>query len=182
MYIGEHELQNVSDGIVFKLYKAYIVANSYWDERCYDMSELDEMTYGWSTEEIIDRMKEVDTSDEYLWEQGGDYVSGSESDYLESVADYYGLANWLTNGTVWQRELEDEEVAEVFFYGDYLDIDEWTLLLEHYEHEEILNQRGGDIHKSEKEALESIAMDADDDDEGATEAVFILKGAEVVFD
>lgn len=181
MYIEENKLKTVDDKIVFKLYKAYVEANQYWDEQCYDMSQLEDITLDWSTADILDRMgRDVDTSDDYLWKQDGDYVSGSESDYLESVADYRGLAEWLTNGTVWQKELTDDEVADVLLCGEYLDIDEWEILLEYYEHDEILDERGGDIRKSEKEALESIAMDSDDEeDEVAAEAVLILNSAVV---
>ena len=108
-------LRDMNDSDLVAVHNEYCDKVSYYDDRIYDMHEINDLLYGRSPLEIITDARDVDVNDSYIRYDG--YGNLESTDYpqdwmdLDEIADYIAENDEaLRNDDI--RDLLDEIEAE----------------------------------------------------------------------
>ena len=109
----EELIEDMDDSQKMHLYDDYALANGH--ERCYSMSDLDELVGAGTPTEILQKfdLQKFNLNHDYFWtDRHGDYVSGYDCDFLYEYFYASDIANWLESENYDVPIMSDDSLEE----------------------------------------------------------------------
>lgn len=129
-----------------------------WESYVYNMSQLDEELENLTPTEILQRIGEVNTNNDYFYWRNGWLYSGNYGQVMDNVIDSVSLAADISKTPEEYRDImEAEDFAEILLYSTDLDEVEWDdLLMVYTAFEDIGPVRNWKLTAKEVEALKEL--------------------------
>ena len=163
MNIDIAELEKISAKLAIKLWNECCSANEYYDDRIYDMGELDEYENGRTPLQIVEDCEDVDWRHDFFWSHNDNLKSGDMYEAVDACVDFGTLANYLENNSLLNKYLDDDEIAEVLIHAENLDEDEWDKVLWIYTYGDIAEAHGYELTKEDINTLKGMISEGDDE-------------------
>ena len=163
MNIEVAELEKISAKLAIKLWNDCCEANENYEDRIYDMSELDEYENGRTPLQIVEDCEDIDWRHDFFWARNDNLKSGEMYEAVDDCVDFDTLSNYLENNSLWDKYLDDDNKAEVLLHAENLDEDQWDAVLWIYTHGDIAEAHGYELTKEDIDTLKEMISEGDDE-------------------